>query len=142
VPKPPPMKIEDCLEEVAGACYCIAAADGTIAKEEVRAIASAISLASGGRVAVDRALKMVQHAYEQVEKIGRDEYLWGLGKQLDPAGKKQVLTAAALTMIADGEAADSEREVYLKIAQELGFEEADAEDIIRQLVEARFAEGT
>ena len=137
---PTPMKIEECLEEVAGACYCIAAADGTIAQEEVRAIASAISLASAGKVGVDRALQMLRQAQVEVEKVGRAEFLWGLGKQLDLPGKKQVLTAAALTMISDGEAADSERDVYLQIAQELGFEEADAEDLIRELVEARLAD--
>ena len=126
------------LAEVAGACYCIAAADGHVTPEEVEAMAQAIAKASGGTASFEQAMSLIKQTHLEVSKLGRAAYLKGLGKDLEPDERREVLAAAAATMIADGEAADVERDLYLEIAKELGFEEADAEDLIHELAEAKF----
>lgn len=122
--------LKDRLGELAGACYCVAASDGHVADEEMAVIVDQIVAFAGRDVAVAEVEALLTSARDAVQAAGIDAYVAGLGRRLDEESRSQLLSAAAATMLADGEIAASERGVYSQIARALGVPEREAEFLI------------
>jgi uncharacterized tellurite resistance protein B-like protein len=124
------LKIQDKLGDFAGACYCIAAADGTVSEDEIQIIANSILQLSGGTAKLDEIQRMLDQARAAVQSSGLEAYLKGLGRDLDRDGRVEILAGAAMTLAADGHMSDEEAAAYLRLAKSLGFSHDDANQIL------------
>ncbi len=129
--------LKDRLVELAGACYCVAASDGHVADEEIAVIAEQIVAFAERAVGLGEVEGLLVAARDEVSSAGVDGYVAGLGRRLDEEARSQLLSAAAATMLADGEVSADERRVYLQIAQALGVPEPEADFLIATVEASR-----
>jgi uncharacterized tellurite resistance protein B-like protein len=131
--------LKDRLGELAGACYCVAASDGHVADEEIAVIAEQIVAFAEREVGLGEVEGLLVAARDQVRSAGIDGYVSGLGQRLDEEARSQLLSAAAATMLADGEVSGVERKVYFQIAKALGVPEPEADFLIDTVEASRLA---
>ncbi|HEU4412375.1 MAG TPA: tellurite resistance TerB family protein [Polyangiaceae bacterium] len=122
--------IKDRLGELVGACYCVAASDGHVADAEIAVIAEQIVAFAEREVGLGEVEGLLTAARDEVRSTGIEGYVAGLGRRLDEEARSQLLSAAAATMLADGEVSVDERRVYFQIARALGMPEPEAEFLI------------
>lgn len=122
--------VKNRLGELAGACYCVAASDGHVADEEIAVIAEQIVAFSEREVGLGEVEGLLVAARDEVRSTGIDAYVAGLANRLDEESRSQLLSAAAATMLADGQVSADERRVYFQIARALGMSEPEAEFLI------------
>src|SRR4051812_36424070 len=94
------LKIQDQLGDFAGACYCVAVADGKVSDGEIETIAKSILKLSGGSISVDEIQLMLDRARAAVQAKGLESYLKTLGRDLDRDGRAELLGGAAMTLAA------------------------------------------
>ncbi len=124
------LSIRDRPGDVAGACYCIAAADGELHEAEARQLAEQVRELTGGGVSLDEIEGLVKAAHDELGRVGLDAYLRGLGGGLSVDARSQLLGAAAAIAAADGALAKEERHVYFKLAAALDFAHDKADVIL------------
>lgn len=129
------LSIRDRPGDLAGACYCIAAADGELHESEVRLLTEQVHELAGSGLSFDEIEGMVKVAHEELARVGLDGYLRGLGRGLSAEARSQLLGAAAAIAAADGTLAKEERHVYFKLAAALDFAR-DKADVILSAVTA------
>lgn len=122
--------LKDRLGDLAGACYCVAASDGYVADEEIDVIAEQIVAFAEREVGLGEVAGLLTSARDAVRSAGVEGYVAGLGRRLDEEARSQLLSAAAATMLADGEVSEVERKVYFQIAKALGVPEPEADFLI------------
>jgi uncharacterized tellurite resistance protein B-like protein len=121
--------------DLAGACYCIAAADGELHEAEAQQLATQVQALIGESVTFDEIERLVKEAHEALAQSGLDAYLRGLGQGLSQEARSQLLGAAAAIAAADGALAKEERHVFFKLAAALDFSHEKA-DVILTVVTA------
>ncbi|HEU4412373.1 MAG TPA: TerB family tellurite resistance protein [Polyangiaceae bacterium] len=124
------LSIRDRPVDLAGACYCIAAADGELHEAEARQLSEQVHELAGEGHSLDDIERMVRAAHEALERGGLDAYLRGLGRGMSVEARSQLLGAAAAIAGADGKLAKEERYVYFKLAAALGFAHDKADAIL------------
>jgi uncharacterized tellurite resistance protein B-like protein len=127
------LKIQDKLGDFAGACYFIAASDGTVSDEERETIARSIVRLSGSAVTLEKIQRMLDQARAAIQSQGLENYLKSLGRGLDRDGRVELLGGAAMTLAADGQMADEEAAAYLRLAKILGFSRDEADQILAEV---------
>jgi uncharacterized tellurite resistance protein B-like protein len=126
--------LKDRLPELAGACYCIAAADDDPSETEMESVAKAIQLFAEkevDRLEIDR---LVEDAAAEVRAKGAQNYLVGLGDRIEnEAARSQLLGAAASTLLADPSISDKEQQMFLQLAHALNISDIEAEFILNSV---------
>jgi uncharacterized tellurite resistance protein B-like protein len=130
------LSIRDRPVDLAGACYCVAAADGELHESEARQLAEQVHELAGEGHSIDDIERMVREAHEGLERGGLDAYLRGLGRGMSVEARSQLLGAAAAIAGADGTLAKEERYVYFKLAAALGFRHDNADAILSAVTAA------
>lgn len=131
--------IKNRLSDLAGACYCVAASDGHVDDEEIAVIAEQIVSFAEREVGLSEVEVLIVAARDQVRLAGIDGYVSGLGQRLDEEARSQLLSAAAATMLADGEVSEVEKTVYFQIAKALGVPEPEADFLLDTVEASRLA---
>lgn len=126
------LKIQERLGDFAGACYCIAAADGQVADGELQTIAQSIVSLTDGATPVDEIKRLLDVARDEVGKRGLEGYMKSLGRDLDRDGKAEILAGAAKTLAADGKMSPEEELAYTRLAKTLGFSIDEANEILSE----------
>lgn len=116
--------------DVAGACYCIAAADGELHESEAQQLAKQVHELVGASVTFEEIERLVSEAHDELARAGLAAYLRGLGAGLSEEARAQLLGAAAAIAAADGALAKEERHVYFKLAAALDFSHERADVIL------------
>lgn len=124
------LSIRDRPVDLAGACYCIAAADGELHEAEAQQLTDEVHGLVGEGHSRDDIETMVREAHEELGRVGLDAYLRGLGRDMSAKARSQLLGAAAAIAGADGKLAKEERFVYFKLAAALGFRHDKADAIL------------
>lgn len=127
------------LSDLAGACYCVAASDGQVDDEEIAVIAEQIVSFAEREVGLSEVEVLIVAARDQVRLAGIDGYVSRLGQRLDEEARSQLLSAAAATMLADGEVSEVEKIVYFQIAKALGVPEPEADFLLDTVEASRLA---
>lgn len=113
--------LEDHLDRVAGACLCIAAADGELDDGELVTLIDSITVCSNGEADRDTLRGLLQQAGDEITELGLDRYAQRLAEGLDEDARLNLLIFAAATAASDGTMSEIEREVFQRLAEALGY---------------------
>lgn len=132
-----PKQLTGHLEELAGVCYCIAAASQGTSEEEMHVIADNLSLFSDHKVSRSEMAKLLSKARADVGVHGVFGYFKVLANRVsDVEVRNLLLGAAASVAFADRDASWDETKTFNELANIFGLSEQEAQFILHSVQRA------